>query len=388
MPNPFRQTLGALAHARRRRRRLLAGLGVAAALGAVWLLWFTLARVPLYAVSDRARVSASAKVHPVDVSLAGRVIEVALQPGVEVAAGQVLLVLDSHDVRLRIDEARAQTAGLDAQIAALDKEIAARALALAETERAGQAGRSEAAARRQQSEVAAALAASEATRAEQLRSAGVVPQSEWERARADQAEKQAAAAAQSQRMVLLARETQRALAEGQAYQAGLHRQVAELRADRLVAAAALARLEDELARHTVRAPVAGRLGQVRAPQVGAVVEAGQRVAVVVPAGALEIIAEIAPSEAVGRVRAGQRAQMRVDGFPWTQYGMLHGAVTRISSEPLDGFVQIEIDIDEGRAPAIPVQHGLSGTVEIELDQVSPAEIVLRAVGRLAAGRVP
>ena len=388
MPAAFRQTLGALAHARRRRRRLLVGLGVAGALGGVWLLWFTLAQVSLYAVAERARVTASAEVHPVDVSLAGRVIEVALQPGAEVTAGQILLVLDSHDVRLRIDEARARVAGLDGQIAALDTEIAARVQALAETERAGQAGRSEAVARRQQSEVAAALAASEATRAEQLRSAGVVPQSEAERARANQAEKQAAATAQSQRLLLLERETRRDVAEGQAYQAGLHRLVAELRAERLVAGAALARLEDELARHTVRASVAGRLGQVRAPQVGAVVEAGQRVAVIVPAGALEIVAELAPSEAVGRVRVGQRAQMRVDGFSWTQYGMLHGRVTRISSEPLDGYVQIEIDIDEAQAPAIPVQHGLSGMVEIELDEVSPAEIVLRAAGRFAARRIP
>jgi multidrug resistance efflux pump len=221
VPAPFRQTLGALGRERRRRRQFLAGIGVAAVLGALWLLWFTRAQVPLYAVSDRARVVASAEVHPVDASIAGRVVEVALQPGAEVAAGQTLLVLDSHDVRLRIDEAQARVNGLAQQITAQDAEIAARTRALAETERAGQAGRSEAMARRQQSEVLADLAASEATRAEQLRSAGVVPQSEWERARAEQAEKQAAATAQSQRLQLLEREAQRELADRRAYQAGL-----------------------------------------------------------------------------------------------------------------------------------------------------------------------
>ena len=35
-------------------------------------------------------------------------------------------------------------------------------------------------------------------------------------------------------------------------------------------------------------------------------------------------------------------------------------------------------------PAVPMQHGLPGTLEVEVDRVTPASLVLRACGRLLA----
>jgi membrane fusion protein (multidrug efflux system) len=116
--------------------------------------------------------------------------------------------------------------------------------------------------------------------------------------------------------------------------------------------------------------------------VGSVVAVGQTVAVVTPETALELVADFAPANVVGRVLPGQHARMRVTGFPWTRYGMLTATVTAVSSEVLEGRIRVRLALDEHTAAAIPHRHGLIGDVEIELEEVSPAILLARAAGQL------
>jgi membrane fusion protein (multidrug efflux system) len=382
MPAAFRQTLRALSADHHRRRRTLLVFVAIALLLLAWLGWFVLAGVPIHAVSDRARIQASDQVHPVDVQISGRVVSVHLPVGASVRAGETLLVLDTTDVGLRLAETRATQRGLAAQIEALEAELAARQQALAETEKVGQASVSEAAALRQETQATAGLAAKEDRRVEKLHQAGVVPEADRDRAQASVVEKQAALTARARRLTVLETQARRDVVERRAANANLARTLAELRADHDRAAVHIARLDDELERHTVRAPISGRLGDVRAPQVGSVVAVGQTVAVVTPDGALQVIADFSPSDAVGRIRVGQPARMRVTGFAWTQYGMLHATVSAMSSEVMDGRIRVELTLKDNERSAIPVSHGLTGIVEIELEEISPRALVLRAVGQL------
>jgi hypothetical protein len=107
---------------------------------------------------------------------------------------------------------------------------------------------------------------------------------------------------------------------------------------------------------------------------------GQTVAVITPEGTLEIIADYAPSDAVGRIRVGQPARMRAHGFPWTQYGTLNARVTAVSGEAQDRLIEVRLQVLDAENSAIPVRHGITGTVEIELEEVSPATLVMRAAG--------
>jgi membrane fusion protein (multidrug efflux system) len=382
MPSEFRQTSIALRSDHERGRRsllVLAGVGVLVVLVAVWL---GVARVPLYAVSDGARLQARDEVHPVDTLIAGRVATVNLAVGARVHKGDVLLTLDATDVRLRLDEARASESGQRAQIAAFETEIAAREEAIASTQTLGQASLSEAQAARSQTQAEAGLASRERARADQMRQAGVVAVAEADRAAAASQQAEAAVHAREQRLNVLSNETRRDLADRRAQTEGLRRSLAALVAEHDSAQVAVRRLEVELDRHTLRASIDGVLGQVRAPQVGSVIASGQTVAVVTPETELQLVADFAPANAVGRVRPGQRASMRVFGFPWTQYGMLSATVTAVSSEVFDGRIRVVLKLDDGAAPAIPRRHGLTGEVEIELDEVSPAVLIARAAGQL------
>jgi multidrug resistance efflux pump len=382
MPSEFRQTSIALRSDRERGRRSLLVLAVVGVLLALVGLWMVVARVPLYAVSEVARLQAREEIHPVDTLVAGRVVMVNLPVGGSVRKGDVLLALDATDVSLRLDEAHGTERGLTAQISAIEAEVAAREEALASTSVLGRASLSEAEAARSQTEAEATFANRERTRIDLLLRAGVVAEAEADRANAAMAQANAAVRGRDHRLTVLSTETRRDLADRRAQNESLRRSLAELRAQRDRAAVQIKRLEVELAWHTVCAPIDGLLGQVRAPQVGSVVAVGQTVAVVTPETALELVADFAPANAIGRVRLGQRARMRVTGFPWTQYGILGATVTAVSSEVTDGRIRIKLALDDQTDSTIPRRHGLLGDVEIELDEVSPATLMMRAAGQL------
>jgi len=382
MPSEFRQTSIALRSDHERGRRSLIVLAVMGMLLVLVGTWMAAARVPLYAVSEFARLQARDEVHPVDALVAGRVVAVQLPVGGSVRRGDVVVTLDASDVQLRLDEARVTERGLSAQVAALEHEIAAREDALAITETLGRASLAEARAARSQTEVEAGLASRERERADAARRAGVVAEAEADRANAAELGAEAQVHARDQRLGVLTSETRRDMADRRAQNDSLTRSLAALAAERDSARVAVRRLEVERDRHTLRAPIDGVLGQVRAPQVGSVVAAGQTVAVVTPDTELQLVADFAPASAVGRIRAGQRAHMRVTGFPWTQHGMLSAAVTAVSSEVEGGRIRVVLRIDDASAPAIPRRHGLIGEVEVELDQVSPAVLIARAAGQL------
>ena len=80
--------------------------------------------------------------------------------------------------------------------------------------------------------------------------------------------------------------------------------------------------------------------------------------------------------------SGQSARIRLDGFPWTQFGSLTATVTQVAGEVRDGRVRVELVVHPTSDSRIPMEHGLPGTVEVEIERVSPATLVLRAAGKL------
>lgn len=135
----------------------------------------------------------------------------------------------------------------------------------------------------------------------------------------------------------------------------------------------------------VRAPATGRIGEITPTSVGQFVSAGSRLASVVPVGELAIVAHFGADAAVGRIRPRQRARLRLDAFPWTQYGSLPAQVTSVASEPVGGDIRVELTPGRISESEIPLQHGLVGTVEVEVDRESPADLVLRAAGQRLSG---
>jgi hemolysin D len=85
---------------------------------------------------------------------------------------------------------------------------------------------------------------------------------------------------------------------------------------------------------SLTAPVDGVVQQLAVHTVGGVVTPAQILAVVVPTQApLEIEAMVSNRD-IGFVHPGQRAEIKVDTFNFTRYGLLHGEVLSLSSDAI------------------------------------------------------
>ena len=82
------------------------------------------------------------------------------------------------------------------------------------------------------------------------------------------------------------------------------------------------------------APVDGVVQQLAVHTVGGVVTPAQALAVVVPVDShLEIEAMVSNRD-IGFVHAGQEAEIKIDTFSFTRYGLLHGKVLNVSQDAI------------------------------------------------------
>lgn len=102
------------------------------------------------------------------------------------------------------------------------------------------------------------------------------------------------------------------------------------------AAEALTKASERNRLERLVAPVDGIVQGLAVHTLGAVVTPAQQLLNVVPsAGGLEVEA-IVDNRDIGFVSRGQRAEVKVETFPFTRYGLLHGAVEQISVDATAG----------------------------------------------------
>ena len=376
MSSPFSRSLRAL-DAERSRGWL--PLGVAAGLVLAWAAWFLLARVPLYETSAVARLEAAAAAHPVDARTDGRIVAVHLPVGVRVRAGDVLVELEADAERLALEEARARLAALGPEIAAVRRELEAEAGAIEVERRAAVVARDEARAFMREAEATLRYAAEEAGRVGRLRAEGIAPEQDDSRARAELDRRRAAVDAAAASVARIETDRQTRESDRLVRIQRLRGTLSRLEGEASTAAASIRRLEHEVERRVLRAPVDGRIAEAADLRVGAVLEEGDRLAAVVPDGPLRVVAQFAPAAAIGRLHPGQPGRVRLLGFPWAEYGSLEATVTGVSHEVRDGLVRVEMAVG-AMPPALPVSHALPGSVEVEVERVRPAWLVLRTLG--------
>lgn len=384
MATPFSRTTRSLAHDG--ALPALVAWMIAGALLVVWLAWFLLARVTVYELSRHARLEVQQSARPLASQTAGRVTVNALQIGQEVTQGEVLVELDSQSEQLRLLEEQARLDAMPARLESLRSEISLREQGVGEQGRSAQAAVQTARYRLQEAEAAVVFARDQERRLKEESAFGGVAKVEALRAASELEKQQAvrdALAADVRRLESDAR------TRGQGTQAQLEelrRQFAALEGDRATAQAGIERLRLEIDRRRIRAPVSGKVGDVMPLRTGAYAAEGQVLATIIPRGELIIVAQFEPAAVLGHIRPGQAGRMRLDGFPWTQYGTVDARVSRVATEIHDNLVRVELQPFGGDVPHDLLQHGLPGAVEVAVDRVSPAVLVLRAAGQWQAGK--
>ena len=359
----------------------IVGLALVSLLLGAWLAWLFLARISVFEVTPLGRLEVDRAAYPVTSQVDAKVVAVPMAMGRQVEAGDLLVQLDAADLEIQLREEEVRRASLESELAAARDEIELRQRTLEANQRTARLVLEEAKTRLRQAEIETRFAAEEAQRAETLHLDGQISRVEAERKRSEA--EQLAASAESFGITAERQESElrtRELAD-RSELAQLRATVARLEGQTGASAVAVDRIRHDVGKHALRAPQAGEVGEVVDLRVASMVHEGDRLGTILASGKIRVIADLAAASALGRVRLGHSARVRLDGFPWTQYGMLGATVARVAREPRAGRLRVELEVDATSAPRLPLEHGMTGTVEIEVERISPASPLLRTLGK-------
>ncbi len=375
MPTAFSHTLRSL------ERRPLITPWVFVIIGAFGSLcwWSTHAEVNVYLSSRRARVETTSMVHTVSPATDGRVVRLNLALEQKVHEGEVLVVMDDSVERAMLAQENAMLTSLQTRLEALRARIATEDMVETGRIRVGKLAMAQAGVRLRQARVEAELRQdleriSDELYRHQLNTAIESRTTQGARAAGDLSVE--SAQVESGRI--------RAVEEFESKQAiakigMLRAELASLDAEVVERMAAVRTATARVDRLVVRAPIDGTVSSVSTVRPGDVVHIGQELATIVTAGDVQIVAEFAPTEAAGRLFPGQNANVRFDGFSWTQYGILTARVAKVAVEPTNGLNRAELVV-ESSLERWRLQHGMTGVVDVQVERMSPWHLVLRDLG--------
>jgi multidrug resistance efflux pump len=382
MTTPFSKTFSRLLtdHGHAQSWTLLATL---ITLGA-WCWWAVRAQVTLYEVSSQARVELDSATYPVEATLAGRVVRTNLHVGKVVRAGEVLVEIDPVSGQLELRQQVTTVQGLEPVLSRLRAQVAAEGQEGIEERKATEVAAEEAGNRVRESEATVKYDEAELSRAQKLQHEGLAPQRDVEKAEAELRRQRAATAALESSARRVIQEQSVHDRERDVRVARLSGEIATLQAQRDNLNTGIDRSKYEIERREIRAAIDGYIGECAVLRPGAVLQAGEKLASIVPSGQLVAAAQFPARAAFGRIRPGQSARLRMDGFPWGEFGSVNATVSQVAQEIRDGNVRVEFQFQPKSDFRGKLEHGMPGTVEVAVERVTPLSLILRTAGQWMA----
>ncbi len=346
-----------------------------------WSVWAFTTKVTRYEVADSARLEVNSKASPIEPASSGRIVASTMVLGREVRQGEMLAELDSTAEQSSLAEERARYTSIQPQLALLSAQMESVLAGEAADRSVSHYSNVAADGQYRQADVEASLAEQQAVRAHQMRVEGILAPADADRMAAEAQSKRAMAESLKASMARVEPELRVKERDRELRIKEIAATRAKLQSDLSVSAATIKRLEEAIERRKVRAPIAGRLAECAPLPPGAHVAEGQQLGIILPSSQVRIVAQFQPAAALGKIHPGQRAVMRLDGFPWAQYGVVTAEVTGLADEVRDGKVRVELAVTQ--APRIRLQHGLPGLLEIATERTTPAGMLLQSAGTLA-----
>lgn len=363
-------------------RLSMAALGFGLLLLGAWFWWATKIPVTLYEVSADSRLELDSATYPVQSPFMGRIVKTNLSVGQTVKQGDVMVEIDAEPDQLQMRQEQVRAIGLEPEVARLRNQLEAEESAREAEQRASRSSLEEAQNKIREAETAAKFAEDDLKRTQKLQAEGLVPARDLDRANAEARRLRAGVVTLESVPKRMAQEQSTKDRERDVRIERIRSEIAKLDSQRGTLNATIQKIGYEIERKKVRAPIDGRLAESALLRVGAVVREGEKLGSIIPSGRLIMVAQYPAPAAFGRVRAGQSARMRLDGFPWAEFGTVGGRVERVAQEIRDNKVRVEILITPGQGLKMPLEHGMPGAVEIEVERISPAALLLRTMGQM------
>ncbi|MGV0024074.1 HlyD family type I secretion periplasmic adaptor subunit [Phormidesmis priestleyi] len=141
----------------------------------------------------------------------------------------------------------------------------------------------------------------------------------------------------------------------------------------------------------VYAPVSGKISTLNIRNPGEVVQPGQPLAEITPSNKPLVLSAILPDREAGLVKVGMRVQVKLDAYPYQDYGIVSGKVTAISAdaqpdEKLGQVYRVEVQLDRHsvtkESQKVLFRAGQTATAEIVTRQRRIADILLDPLKQL------
>ena len=170
-------------------------------------------------------------------------------------------------------------------------------------------------------------------------------------------------------------------------QAILQQGIREIQSELADLRSKLTELNVNIRYQVIRAPEAGVVFELKPKSRGFVAQTSEPVMKVVPFDRLEARVEV-PSREIGFVTVGKAADISIDSFPATDFGVLQGTVRRIGSDALppdqmNNFYRFPVDIRLNSqqlklksGKVLPLQVGMSLTANVKLRKVTYLQLLL------------
>ncbi len=150
----------------------------------------------------------------------------------------------------------------------------------------------------------------------------------------------------------------------------------------------------KLKQRFIHSPVSGIVSTLKVRHHGEVVQPGQPIAEIAPKDQPLVLSTFLPNQEAGFVRLGMAVQVKLDAYPFQEYGIIPGKVITISpdteADNQRGQVyRVEVQIDQRYitkdGQRIPFKSGQTATAEIVTRQRRIADLLLDPIKQLRAG---
>ena len=139
--------------------------------------------------------------------------------------------------------------------------------------------------------------------------------------------------------------------------------------------------------YVIKAPTEGSLSYFNFWSENQNVKQGDEIFSLIPKNQTEIIGKVLlPTQRAGKLKIGQKAIIKLDNFPFAEFGVVEGTVKHISAVPKQNQYAVEIDFNNqlrtNTGTAITAKNDIQGSVDIITEDLRLIERVFYQIRKL------
>ncbi len=144
--------------------------------------------------------------------------------------------------------------------------------------------------------------------------------------------------------------------------------------------------------YVLKAPVAGKCIFTNYWSKNQNVTAGKKVMTIIPVNSSNIVGKLLlPVVGAGKVKVGQKVNIRLFNYPYMEFGMLEGVVQNISSVPNENHYYVEVTFPKGMKTSYGIElsfsQNMQGSAEIITKNIRLLDRILRPVESIITEKV-